>query len=175
MQITCCIFIRHYMCTFKADVIYKPCYCGHHNQHRIPQTISIFSANKVYFEWKKQLPIGLVKCLYTKHQNLTVNLNSFITTIQITCLKIDPFLCRYFVLIDPIEHARRRTTKFVLGTITIVWILSIVICSPPLMGWNNWPSPENWTIGKFFGEVHCDRYDVPHDQILMSYFTTVYF
>ena len=105
----------------------------------------------------KQLQIGHVRCLYTNHSN---NLNTFIT---ITCLKIDPFLCRYFVLIDPIEHARRRTTKFVLGTITIVWILSIVICSPPLMGWNNWPSPENWTIGKNFGEVHCDRYNVLHD------------
>ena len=75
------------------------------------------------------------------------------TFIIITFLKIYPFLCRYFVLIDPIEHARRRTTKFVLGTITIVWMLSILICSPPLMGWNNWPSPENWTIGKNFGKV----------------------
>ena len=174
MQITCCIFIRHYMCTFKANVIYTPCYCGHHNQHRIPRTISIFSANKIYFEWTNNykqdmldvyIQIIRILCLLCTYH--------FVLFLQITCLKIDPFLCRYFVLIDPIEHARRRTTKFVLGTITIVWILSIVICSPPLMGWNNWPSPENWTIGKNFWEVHCDRYDVPHEQTLISYFSTL--
>ena len=48
---------------------------------------------------------------------------------------------------DPIELARRRTTKFVLGTIATVWILSTIISSPPLVGWNEWPPAANWTIG----------------------------
>ena len=46
---------------------------------------------------------------------------------------------RYYALLDPIEHARRRTGRFVLGTIFIVWTVSCVICLPPLIGWNDWP------------------------------------
>ena len=61
--------------------------------------------------------------------------------------KLPSLSFRYYALSDPIEHARRRTTKFILGTIAIVWFLSIVISSPPLAGWNDWPDPANWTIG----------------------------
>ena len=38
-----------------------------------------------------------------------------------------------------IEHARRRTVNFVLGMIALVWMLSFVICLPPIIGWNDWP------------------------------------
>ena len=52
-------------------------------------------------------------------------------------------LDRYYALHDPILHAQRRTVKFVLGIIALVWLLSALICSPPLIGWNDWP--EVWT------------------------------
>ena len=42
-----------------------------------------------------------------------------------------------------IEHARRRTVNFVLGMIAFVWLLSCIICLPPLIGWNDWP--DDWT------------------------------
>ena len=41
------------------------------------------------------------------------------------------------------EHARRRTVNFVLGMITLVWLVSCLICLPPLIGWNDWP--DVWT------------------------------
>ena len=48
------------------------------------------------------------------------------------------------------------------------------------MGWNNWPSPENWTIGKNLGEAHCDRYDchmIRHSDRIsaLSSFDMIYF
>ena len=42
-----------------------------------------------------------------------------------------------------IERARRRTVNFVLGMIALVWLLSCIICLPPLIGWNDWP--DDWT------------------------------
>lgn len=60
---------------------------------------------------------------------------------------------RYYALLDPIEHVRRRTTKFVLCTIAMVWFLSIVVCSPPLAGWNDWPAAANWTTGNDYAIV----------------------
>ena len=48
-----------------------------------------------------------------------------------------------------IEHARRRTVNFVLGMIALVWMLSCLICLPPVFGWNDWP--EDWN-----DETHCE-------------------
>ena len=68
-------------------------------------------------------------------------------------------LDRFYALHDPIEHARRRTVNqlsnfslnqylniilnfqvnFVLGMITLVWLVSCLICLPPVIGWNDWP------------------------------------
>ena len=53
-------------------------------------------------------------------------------------------LDRYYALHDPIMHAQRRTVNFVLGIIALVWFISCVICSPPLLGWNDWPNDEDW-------------------------------
>ena len=53
-------------------------------------------------------------------------------------------LDRYYALHDPIMHAQRRTVNFVLGIIALVWFFSCVICSPPLLGWNDWPNDEDW-------------------------------
>lgn len=54
-------------------------------------------------------------------------------------------LDRYWAITDPINYAQKRTLKRVLLLIGGVWALSLVISSPPLLGWNDWPedfSPE---------------------------------
>ncbi|XP_028027784.1 octopamine receptor [Bombyx mandarina] len=48
-------------------------------------------------------------------------------------------LDRYWAITDPINYAQKRTLERVLFMIGIVWILSLVISSPPLLGWNDWP------------------------------------
>ncbi|XP_062555826.1 tyramine receptor 1 isoform X2 [Armigeres subalbatus] len=59
-------------------------------------------------------------------------------------------LDRYWAITDPINYAQKRTLERVLALIAGVWILSLVISSPPLIGWNDWPEPE-----KFSSEVPC--------------------
>lgn len=48
-------------------------------------------------------------------------------------------LDRYWAITDPINYAQKRTVERVLMLIAAVWILSFVISSPPLIGWNDWP------------------------------------
>ncbi|CAL4089730.1 unnamed protein product, partial [Meganyctiphanes norvegica] len=48
-------------------------------------------------------------------------------------------LDRYWAITDPINYAQKRTLHRVLVMITLVWIVSVVICLPPLFGWNDWP------------------------------------
>lgn len=48
-------------------------------------------------------------------------------------------LDRYWAITDPINYASKRTLKRVMIQITGVWVLSLVISSPPLLGWNDWP------------------------------------
>ncbi|PNF21105.1 putative tyramine receptor 2 [Cryptotermes secundus] len=48
-------------------------------------------------------------------------------------------LDRYWAITDPINYAQKRTLKRVLFMIGVVWVLSGVISSPPLIGWNDWP------------------------------------
>ncbi|CAG9856733.1 unnamed protein product [Phyllotreta striolata] len=55
-------------------------------------------------------------------------------------------LDRFWAITDPINYAQKRTVKRVLMMIAIVWILSLIISVPPLIGWNDWPSPENFTL-----------------------------
>ncbi|PNF21102.1 putative tyramine receptor 2 [Cryptotermes secundus] len=49
-------------------------------------------------------------------------------------------LDRYWAITDPLNYARKRTHKRVLVMIGGVWVLSIAISSPPLIGWNDWES-----------------------------------
>jgi 5-hydroxytryptamine receptor 1 len=49
-------------------------------------------------------------------------------------------LDRYWAITDPLNYARKRTSRRVLVMIGGVWVLSIVISSPPLIGWNDWES-----------------------------------
>lgn len=46
---------------------------------------------------------------------------------------------RFWAITDPINYAQKRTLERVLILIFGVWILSLVISSPPLLGWNDWP------------------------------------
>ncbi|BET02155.1 unnamed protein product [Nesidiocoris tenuis] len=48
-------------------------------------------------------------------------------------------LDRYWAITDPINYAQKRTLKRVLFMIAGVWMLSMLISSPPLAGWNDWP------------------------------------
>ncbi|XP_073998684.1 octopamine-Tyramine receptor [Rhodnius prolixus] len=48
-------------------------------------------------------------------------------------------LDRYWAITDPINYAQKRTLKRVLIMIAGVWLLSMLISSPPLAGWNDWP------------------------------------
>lgn len=49
-------------------------------------------------------------------------------------------LDRYWAITDPINYAQKRNVERVLILIAGVWILSFVISSPPLLGWNDWPT-----------------------------------
>ncbi|XP_054712179.1 tyramine/octopamine receptor-like [Uloborus diversus] len=48
-------------------------------------------------------------------------------------------LDRYWAIHDPINYACKRTLKRVLLMIAGVWIVSMIISAPPLIGWNDWP------------------------------------
>ncbi|XP_044735723.1 probable G-protein coupled receptor No18 [Chrysoperla carnea] len=48
-------------------------------------------------------------------------------------------LDRFWAIKDPINYAQRRTLKRVLVMILGIWTLSLIISSPPLIGWNDWP------------------------------------
>lgn len=48
-------------------------------------------------------------------------------------------LDRYWAITDPINYAQKRTVERVLMLIGGVWIVSLIISSPPLIGWNDWP------------------------------------
>ncbi|KAI4459204.1 adrenergic receptor-related g-protein coupled receptor [Holotrichia oblita] len=53
-------------------------------------------------------------------------------------------LDRFWAITDPINYAQKRTLKRVLLMIGGVWIVSLIISSPPLIGWNDWPAPEEF-------------------------------
>lgn len=48
-------------------------------------------------------------------------------------------LDRFWAITDPIMYAQKRTVERVLLLIGGVWALSLLISSPPLIGWNDWP------------------------------------
>ncbi|KAF5286375.1 hypothetical protein FQA39_LY16328 [Lamprigera yunnana] len=53
-------------------------------------------------------------------------------------------LDRFWAITDPINYAQKRTLKRVLLMIGGVWFLSLIISSPPLVGWNDWPETEDF-------------------------------
>lgn len=57
-------------------------------------------------------------------------------------------LDRFWAITDPINYAQKRTLERVLALIGGVWVLSLLISSPPLLGWNDWPE-------EFLPETPC--------------------
>lgn len=57
-------------------------------------------------------------------------------------------LDRYWAITDPINYASKRTLARVMYQIAGVWLLSLIISSPPLLGWNDWPD-------EFTSETPC--------------------
>uniref|UniRef100_A0A914DXP0 G-protein coupled receptors family 1 profile domain-containing protein n=2 Tax=Acrobeloides nanus TaxID=290746 RepID=A0A914DXP0_9BILA len=49
---------------------------------------------------------------------------------------------RYWAIHDPINYAQKRTLRFVIIVIILVWILSAMISIPPLFGWNDYTSQQ---------------------------------
>jgi 5-hydroxytryptamine receptor 1 len=47
-------------------------------------------------------------------------------------------LDKYWAITDPLNYSQKRTVKRVLIMIGGVWVLSAVISSPPVIGWNDW-------------------------------------
>ncbi|CAH0559433.1 unnamed protein product [Brassicogethes aeneus] len=60
-------------------------------------------------------------------------------------------LDRFWAITDPINYAQKRTLKRVLLLIAGVWLLSLLISSPPLIGWNDWPD----TYAEFEKNQEC--------------------
>ncbi|XP_022919770.1 tyramine receptor 1 [Onthophagus taurus] len=56
-------------------------------------------------------------------------------------------LDRFWAITDPINYAQKRTLKRVLWMIFGIWVLSLLISSPPLMGWNDW-DPKDFEVKK---------------------------
>uniref|UniRef100_A0A336K1A1 CSON005997 protein n=1 Tax=Culicoides sonorensis TaxID=179676 RepID=A0A336K1A1_CULSO len=46
-------------------------------------------------------------------------------------------LDRFWAISKPLDY--KRTLELVLSMIVSVWVLSLLISSPPLLGWNDWP------------------------------------
>lgn len=46
-------------------------------------------------------------------------------------------LDRFWAISKPLDY--KRTLELVLSLIASVWVLSLLISSPPLLGWNDWP------------------------------------
>uniref|UniRef100_A0A914N9Y3 G-protein coupled receptors family 1 profile domain-containing protein n=1 Tax=Meloidogyne incognita TaxID=6306 RepID=A0A914N9Y3_MELIC len=92
------------------------------------------------------MPLHVVKFLADGHWLLGVTICQLFTTADILlCTSSILNLCaiaidRYRAIHDPIGYAQKRSLKLVGGTIVLVWVLSVVISVPPLIGWNDWTS-----------------------------------
>uniref|UniRef100_A0A0N5A458 G_PROTEIN_RECEP_F1_2 domain-containing protein n=1 Tax=Parastrongyloides trichosuri TaxID=131310 RepID=A0A0N5A458_PARTI len=51
-------------------------------------------------------------------------------------------LDRYWAIHDPLNYAHKRTLKFVCWIIILVWVASVIISVPPIIGWNDWSKTE---------------------------------
>ncbi|MFH4981792.1 hypothetical protein AB6A40_008501 [Gnathostoma spinigerum] len=90
------------------------------------------------------MPLHVVKFLAGGRWLLGITLCQAFTTADILlCTSSILNLCaialdRYWAIHDPIKYAQKRTFKFVTLTIAVVWLLSVCISVPPIIGWNDW-------------------------------------
>uniref|UniRef100_A0A915AVN5 G-protein coupled receptors family 1 profile domain-containing protein n=1 Tax=Parascaris univalens TaxID=6257 RepID=A0A915AVN5_PARUN len=100
------------------------------------------------------MPLHVVKFLNGGRWLLGMTLCHLFTTADILlCTSSILNLCaialdRYWAIHDPISYAQRRTLKFVCIMIALVWLASVCISVPPIIGWNDW-SGENL-------KTHCE-------------------
>ncbi|EEB13393.1 class A rhodopsin-like G-protein coupled receptor GPRnna1, putative [Pediculus humanus corporis] len=90
------------------------------------------------------LPINLVYFLLGKWLFGIVICKMWLTMDVLLCTASILNLCaialdRYWAITDPINYALKRTMRRVLFMISGVWLISALISSPPLLGWNDWP------------------------------------
>lgn len=92
------------------------------------------------------MPLHVVKFLADGRWLLGIPICQLFTTADILlCTSSILNLCaiaidRYCAIHDPISYAQKRTPRFVCCVIIVVWILSVIISVPPLIGWNDWSS-----------------------------------
>lgn len=91
------------------------------------------------------LPINLIYYLSGRWIFGIVICKIWLTCDVLCCTASILHLCaialdRYWAITDPIVYAQQRTIKRVMMMIVYVWLLSAVISSPPLIGWNDWPT-----------------------------------
>lgn len=92
------------------------------------------------------LPLGAAYTILGKWI-FGLHLCRFWLTIDILCCTASILnLCaialdRYWAISDAINYAQKRTRRRVLVMIGLVWAISVVICLPPLFGWNDWAEP----------------------------------
>ncbi|EYB83636.1 hypothetical protein Y032_0332g2775 [Ancylostoma ceylanicum] len=92
------------------------------------------------------MPLHVVKFLADGRWLLGISVCQLFTTADILlCTSSILNLCaiaidRYCAIHDPINYAQKRTPRFVCCVIVTVWVLSVIISVPPLIGWNDWSS-----------------------------------
>uniref|UniRef100_A0A183TWT7 G_PROTEIN_RECEP_F1_2 domain-containing protein n=1 Tax=Toxocara canis TaxID=6265 RepID=A0A183TWT7_TOXCA len=90
------------------------------------------------------MPLHVVKFLAGGRWLLGMAICQLFTTADILlCTSSILNLCaialdRYWAIHDPINYAQKRTLQFVCTTIALVWLASVCISIPPLIGWNDW-------------------------------------
>uniref|UniRef100_A0A0K0FDG2 Tyramine/octopamine receptor (inferred by orthology to a D. melanogaster protein) n=1 Tax=Strongyloides venezuelensis TaxID=75913 RepID=A0A0K0FDG2_STRVS len=94
------------------------------------------------------MPFHVAKFLANGRWLFGFTLCQFFTTADILlCTSSILNLCaialdRYWAIHDPLNYAHKRTLKFVCWIILLVWVASVIISVPPIIGWNDWSKSE---------------------------------
>lgn len=89
------------------------------------------------------LPFSLINYILGKWTFGSVVCKIWLTCDILCCTASIMNLCaiavdRYYAITNPINYAGKRSVKRVCRTIAGIWIVSAIISSPPLAGWNDW-------------------------------------
>ena len=53
--------------------------------------------------------------------------------LNLCCISLD----RYLAITRPLQYSHKRSPKLAFNMIAVVWIASILVCLPPLLGWKD--------------------------------------